>query len=122
MSKRTHTPGPWKVIHNSRNCTINVVSTPDADGCSVKVALVNFQDEANANLIALAPTLLSENTNLRSDLAAAKARAKRAEAVLQKIATVCSDVAPVDFIKQVAQACDDAILVLAQIEKETGRD
>jgi hypothetical protein len=68
MSK-THTPGPWKVVHNSRNRTINVVSAPDVDGESVKVALVNYQDEANANLIASAPDLRDGNTKLRAELA-----------------------------------------------------
>ena len=69
-----YTPGPWRVVHNSRNCTINVVSAPDADGESVKIALVNFRDEANARLIASAPDLDAENSRLTADLAAANER------------------------------------------------
>ena len=67
MTNRKHPPGPWRVIHNKRHNSINVMTMPDDEGYCEKIALINGRDEAVAQLIAALPDTLVENTRLREE-------------------------------------------------------
>ena len=76
-----HTPGPWKVYGHRRGGPIHVRC---ADGTYVVAPLVSRDREApDARLIAAAPDLLRENTELRATLAQKDEEIKRLRAALQ---------------------------------------
>jgi len=78
MTNRKHPPGPWRVIHNKRHNSINVMTMPDDEGYYEKIALINGRDEAVAQLIAALPDTLVENTRLREENARLAALASQA--------------------------------------------
>ena len=58
---------PWSMYRN-RDGSLNVISAPDDDCGTHKVALVNNQSLANARLIAAAPALLEALKDLNADI------------------------------------------------------
>jgi len=78
MTNRKHPPGPWRVIHNKRHNSINVMTMPDDEGYCEKIALINGRDEAVAQLIAALPDTLVENTRLREENARLREAVKNA--------------------------------------------
>ncbi len=76
MSKRTQ--GPWRVVKDLDG-GLHVVGADDCAGFSAKVARVNNMNEANARLIAAAPTMLDAlRVLLRNPLSADAQDAARA--------------------------------------------
>lgn len=77
------TKGPWRVVNNS-NGTINIVSAPDDEGWSSKVALVNNGNAANAQLIAAANS--AATLELLAELASLRAQNERMREALRPFA------------------------------------
>jgi hypothetical protein len=50
------TPGPWRKVTN-RDGSINIVSAKNADGESIKIALVNNRNHGNADILLAAPEM-----------------------------------------------------------------
>lgn len=103
-----HTPGPWSYQKWSidgahDNCRVTVATTPDALGRQKQIG--DIFTEANAALIAQAPTLLEQRAKLVEAL-------RNALAVLPTLTQCCEN----DYL-ELAGAREQAERVLREVEK-----